>query len=80
MPPHFWLVLPHFVCSGDGTGSNPEIKQLELLVYFAPVMRIGTARLRLAMCELQILKTKRMDPILVVTLPRTVCAVEIICF
>ena len=40
VPPHFWLVPPHFVCSGDGTRSNSGFKRLELLVYYASVMRI----------------------------------------
>ena len=39
VPPPFWLVPPHFVCSGDGTGSNSGFKQLELLVYYAPAIR-----------------------------------------
>ena len=39
VPPHFWLVPPHFVCSGDGTGSNSGFKQLELLAYYGPAIR-----------------------------------------
>ena len=31
IPPYFWLVPPHFVCSGDGTGP-PALKTNELLL------------------------------------------------
>ena len=41
------LVPPHFVCSGDGTGSNSGFKRLELLVYYAPVMSYCNTYLRL---------------------------------
>ena len=29
VPPNFWLVPPHFICSGDGTGSPVVASQKE---------------------------------------------------
>ena len=39
VPPPLLASAPHFVCSGDGTGSYSGFKELELLVYYAPAIR-----------------------------------------
>ena len=37
-PPHFWLVLPHFVCSGDGTATGSLFQNFSSSQIYAMIL------------------------------------------